>query len=415
MEPEAWASLAASPLACAVLLYATGGKVELALTLHQCLAGLFWGSFFFLTDEASTETTSGSRALYEVFVLGSVAIFASEIALLLLPLHRGGDGKLDSALFIHHVGVFSMMLTGYVIADGNAHALRGGATILALAAPSYTCVPKALRAASAPKLLVDVVWVAALSVWVFWRVPRLVHDYGVGFDRLRVLPLSPDYWTCGGAGGPEGLAPSSLYYTSVVITTTLFVIFLVNLYWCWGKLVSITRTLAPALGIEPPADMGSSSTPAAATGSSIMSSTHRTAPAYHGGRSWDTTGFDFEAREKFVVADVLDAPFPPSPNCLKILQDPKVLSAAVRESPPTNCEPVIEAISRTRGVAPEHLLASSGSSSLIFSLFPQLLRAASRVLILSPTYSEYGHALRVLCGIPEGGWGKTLFCDAILY
>ena len=81
-----------------------------------------------------------------LFCLGSVAIFASEIALLLLPLYRGGDGKLDSALFIHHVGVFSMMLTGYVIADGNAHALRGGATILALAAPSYTCVPKALRA-----------------------------------------------------------------------------------------------------------------------------------------------------------------------------------------------------------------------------------------------------------------------------
>ena len=112
---------------------------------------------------------------------------------------------------------------------------------------------------------------------------------------------------------------------------------------------------------------------------------------YHGGASWDESGFDFTRRSELVVADVLDSPFPPCPEVMQVITDN--LISACHESPPTHCEPLIEKIADVREVPEDHILVSSGSSSLMFSLLPKLLNSQSRVLVLSPMYGEYLHIL----------------------
>ena len=117
---------------------------------------------------------------------------------------------------------------------------------------------------------------------------------------------------------------------------------------------------------------------------------------YHGGKSWDTSKFNFEIRDTLVVADVLDSPFPPCPEALHVLREQ--LERCCQESPPTQCEELIETIAETRGVQPKHVAVSSGSSSLMFSFLPQLLSSSSRVLVLSPMYGEYSHILTHVIG-----------------
>ena len=117
---------------------------------------------------------------------------------------------------------------------------------------------------------------------------------------------------------------------------------------------------------------------------------------YHGGASWDESGFDFTRRKELVVADVLDSPFPPCPEVMELITE-NIISSC-HESPPTQCEPLIEKISQARGIPESHILVSSGSSSLMFSLMPNLLNNDSRVLILSPMYGEYLHILTHLIG-----------------
>lgn len=116
--------------------------------------------------------------------------------------------------------------------------------------------------------------------------------------------------------------------------------------------------------------------------------------AFHGGRSWEYSGiasnFD-KRRQELVIADVLDAPFPPSPKAVESLSTTD-WDSLCRESPPTNAEPLIEAVSSARNILKTHLVVSSGSSSLLFSILPRLLPAKNaRVLLLQPTYSEYPH------------------------
>jgi histidinol-phosphate/aromatic aminotransferase/cobyric acid decarboxylase-like protein len=117
---------------------------------------------------------------------------------------------------------------------------------------------------------------------------------------------------------------------------------------------------------------------------------------YHGGASWDESGFDFTRRKELVVADVLDSPFPPCPEVMESITE-NIISSC-HESPPTQCEPLIEKISQVRSIPESDILVSSGSSSLMFSLMPNLLNKESRVLILSPMYGEYLHILTHLIG-----------------
>ena len=112
---------------------------------------------------------------------------------------------------------------------------------------------------------------------------------------------------------------------------------------------------------------------------------------YHGGASWEASGFDFARRAELVVADVLDSPFPPCPEVMKVISDNLV--SACHESPPTHSEPLIRKIAEVREIPDRSILVSSGSSSLMFSLLPRLLDNQSRVLVLSPMYGEYLHIL----------------------
>jgi histidinol-phosphate/aromatic aminotransferase/cobyric acid decarboxylase-like protein len=74
------------------------------------------------------------------------------------------------------------------------------------------------------------------------------------------------------------------------------------------------------------------------------------------------------------------------------------LPQLLRTSPPTSCEGLIRTIARVRGVRPECILPGAGSSDLIFLAMRHWLTAASRVLILDPTYGEYAHVLKSVIG-----------------
>tara|TARA_B100000609_G_scaffold178047_1_gene156970 strand:- start:251 stop:2071 length:1821 start_codon:yes stop_codon:yes gene_type:complete len=120
------------------------------------------------------------------------------------------------------------------------------------------------------------------------------------------------------------------------------------------------------------------------------------AACYHGGTSWATTGFDFQLREQYVVADVLDSPFPPCPEVMDTLQT--TLQHCCMESPPTDCAPLVQAVAARRTIPPDYIAVSSGSSSLMFTCLLQLLSKDSKVLILSPMYGEYKHILTHVIG-----------------
>lgn len=117
---------------------------------------------------------------------------------------------------------------------------------------------------------------------------------------------------------------------------------------------------------------------------------------YHGGASWDESGFDFIRRNQLIVADVLDSPFPPCPEVMDVIS--RNLISSCQESPPTLCDPLIDKIAQVRQLAKQSILVSSGSSSLMFSLMPRLLTEQSRVLVLSPMYGEYLHILTHIIG-----------------
>lgn len=126
---------------------------------------------------------------------------------------------------------------------------------------------------------------------------------------------------------------------------------------------------------------------------------YRPAVCSHGGAFFDAVGDEFDALERrrdVINADVLDAWFPPSPGVLKALNDS--LDWIVRTSPPTDCGGLVRAIARARGVPAESILPGAGSSNLIFLAFRMWLENASRVLVLDPSYGEYGHVLERVVG-----------------
>ena len=117
-------------------------------------------------------------------------------------------------------------------------------------------------------------------------------------------------------------------------------------------------------------------------------------PCYHGGKFFEAVGDEFQnlaQLDTVIAADVLDAWFPPSPKAVAALQ--KNLPQLLRTSPPTGCEGLVRTIARVRGVGVENILPGGGSSDLIFLALRHWLTAASRVLILDPTYGEYAHVL----------------------
>ena len=114
--------------------------------------------------------------------------------------------------------------------------------------------------------------------------------------------------------------------------------------------------------------------------------------AYHGGAFFNAIGNEFKTLEKtqtVISADVLDAWYDPSPNVISKIK--AFLAFSIKTSPPTQCEGLIKTIAKTRKVPEATILVGGGSSDLMFTFFPQILKENQRVLILDPTYGEYAH------------------------
>ncbi|MCT7353823.1 histidinol-phosphate aminotransferase family protein [Streptomyces sp. 15-116A] len=119
----------------------------------------------------------------------------------------------------------------------------------------------------------------------------------------------------------------------------------------------------------------------------------------HGGASFSALGTDFRSldrRHRIVMADVLDAWFPPAPGVRAALADDPAWAA--RTSPPTGAEGMLAEIARARALPVETLAVGAGSSDLIFRAFGQWLTPESRVLLLDPVYGEYAHVTERVIG-----------------
>jgi histidinol-phosphate/aromatic aminotransferase/cobyric acid decarboxylase-like protein/GNAT superfamily N-acetyltransferase len=119
----------------------------------------------------------------------------------------------------------------------------------------------------------------------------------------------------------------------------------------------------------------------------------------HGGDSFEALGEDFNdlgRSTKIINADVLDAWFPPSPKAIAALQ--QHLPFLMHTSPPTACGGFVRAIARTRGLPTDCIVPAAGSSELIFLAFREWLKPDSRVLLLDPSYGEYGHVTEHVVG-----------------
>ncbi|MFI7503928.1 aminotransferase class I/II-fold pyridoxal phosphate-dependent enzyme [Streptomyces sp. NPDC049687] len=119
----------------------------------------------------------------------------------------------------------------------------------------------------------------------------------------------------------------------------------------------------------------------------------------HGGASFTAIGTDFRTlhrRHDIVMADVLDAWFPPAPGVRSALaEDP---AWAARTSPPTGAEGLLSEIATSRALPTDALAVGAGSSDLIFRAFGQWLTPESRVLLTDPCYGEYAHVTERVIG-----------------
>ncbi|WP_330348385.1 histidinol-phosphate transaminase [Streptomyces sp. NBC_00582] len=133
----------------------------------------------------------------------------------------------------------------------------------------------------------------------------------------------------------------------------------------------------------------------------------------HGGASFTAVGTDFRTlhrRHDLVMADVLDAWFPPAPGVQAVLaEDPAWVA---RTSPPAGAEGLLAEIAAARALPVDTLAVGSGSSDLIFRAFGRWLTPRSRVLLTDPCYGEYAHVTERVIGcrvdrLPlrrEDGW-----------
>lgn len=125
----------------------------------------------------------------------------------------------------------------------------------------------------------------------------------------------------------------------------------------------------------------------------------RPSSCFHGGAFFEAVGDGFEKldrRDSIINADVLDAWFPPAPGVIETLKEH--LPWLLRTSPPTDCGGLIRTVAERRGLREATLLPGAGSSDLIFRALRHWLNPRSRVLILDPTYGEYGHVLSEVIG-----------------
>ena len=122
-------------------------------------------------------------------------------------------------------------------------------------------------------------------------------------------------------------------------------------------------------------------------------------PAYHGGAFFEAIGPRFDAldgKDAVISADVLDAWFDPAPAVLEAIAGH--LEWSIKTSPPTHAEGVLATLAECRGLPEPHFVLGAGSSDLMFRAIRLWVRPSSRVLLLDPTYGEYGHILEHVIG-----------------
>jgi len=106
----------------------------------------------------------------------------------------------------------------------------------------------------------------------------------------------------------------------------------------------------------------------------------------HGNGSMEIIGDDV------IRADVLDAPFDPSPAVQRVTMD----RFDIRTTPPSD-EGLKRSIAEVRGIPQSSIIVGPGSSALMYAVFPRWFGRAgnesSKVLLVSPTYAEYPHLL----------------------
>jgi len=120
---------------------------------------------------------------------------------------------------------------------------------------------------------------------------------------------------------------------------------------------------------------------------------------FHGGAFFEAIGEEFDdlsRRAAIVNADVLDAPFPPSPRVLAALKGD--LAWLARTSPPVHADGLRRVVARVRGVPAGNIAFGAGSSDLIFRAFTRWLSPRSRVLVVDPSYGEYAHVVEHVVG-----------------
>jgi histidinol-phosphate aminotransferase len=121
--------------------------------------------------------------------------------------------------------------------------------------------------------------------------------------------------------------------------------------------------------------------------------------AFHGGKSFEAIGEDLQHLDRaahVINADVLDAWFDPSPRVLRNIR--RFLPFLTRTSPPVYAAGLVRTIAHTRNLQEDCILAGEGSSDLIFTCFPQLVRRSDKVMILDPMYGEYRHIVEAVIG-----------------
>lgn len=121
--------------------------------------------------------------------------------------------------------------------------------------------------------------------------------------------------------------------------------------------------------------------------------------AFHGGAFFNVIGTDFSSldrRNDVISADVLDAWYDPSPRVLSKIREH--LDFSLKTSPPTYSSGLIKTISEVRGIDARQIIVGGGSSDLMFSLFPRVLKRGERVVTLDPMYGEYAHIFTDVIG-----------------
>jgi histidinol-phosphate/aromatic aminotransferase/cobyric acid decarboxylase-like protein len=114
--------------------------------------------------------------------------------------------------------------------------------------------------------------------------------------------------------------------------------------------------------------------------------------ATHGGDFFQAIGVDLgslERADEVISADVLDAWYDPSPRVLEQIH--AHLAFLVRTSPPTHAEGLKAAIAASRDISPENIVVGAGTSSLMFTVLPELVGPGDHVVLLDPSYGEYRH------------------------